>query len=127
MVIFCKVPAIMASPNIIMVFIDDMGWGDFSCFGNKDAQTPNADRLAKEGIRFSQFYVNSPICSPSRCALVTGQYPYRWKINSFLNNRAETENLATKHPDRVNNLAKALLEWNKSMPADNGHVKLNTR
>lgn len=78
-------------PNIIMVFIDDMGWGDFSCFGNNDAQTPNVDRLAAEGIRFSQFYVNAPICSPSRCALLTGQYPQRWRINSFLNNRADNQ------------------------------------
>ncbi len=78
-------------PNIIMIFIDDMGWGDFSCFGNKDAQTPNVDRLAAEGIRFSQFYVNSPICSPSRCALTTGQYPHRWRITSYLNNRADNE------------------------------------
>ncbi len=78
-------------PNLLMVFIDDMGWGDFSCFGNQDAQTPNVDRMATEGIRFSQFYVNSPICSPSRCALTTGQYPQRWRINSFLNNRGDNE------------------------------------
>lgn len=76
-------------PNIIMVFIDDMGWGDFSCFGNRDAQTPNVDRLANEGLQFSQFYVNAPICSPSRCALTTGQYPHRWKITSYLNNRVD--------------------------------------
>lgn len=78
-------------PNIVMVLIDDMGWGDFSCFGNTLAKTPNIDRLAAEGIRFSQFYVNSPICSPSRTALTTGQYPQRWRITSFLNNRAENE------------------------------------
>ncbi len=78
-------------PNIVMVFIDDMGWGDFSCFGNQEAKTPNFDRMAAEGIRFSQFYVNSPICSPSRCALTTGQYPQRWRITSFLNNRADNE------------------------------------
>ncbi len=78
-------------PNIVMVFIDDMGWGDFSCFGNKDAKTPNIDRLAAEGLRFSQFYVNSPICSPSRCALTTGQYPQRWRISSYLDNRALNE------------------------------------
>lgn len=76
-------------PNIVMVFIDDMGWGDFSCFGNREAQTPNVDRLAAEGLRFSQFYVNAPICSPSRCALTTGQYPQRWRITSYLNNRAD--------------------------------------
>lgn len=80
-----------APPNIVMIFIDDMGWGDFSCFGNKDAQTPNIDRIAAEGVRFEQFYVNSPICSPSRCALTTGQYPQRWRINSYLNNRADNE------------------------------------
>ncbi len=78
-------------PNIVLVFIDDLGWGDLSCFGNKDAQTPNIDRIAAEGIRFGQFYVNSPICSPSRCALTTGQYPQRWGITSFLNHRADND------------------------------------
>ena len=88
--IFALCPVLSAAPpNFIMVFIDDMGWGDFSCFGNKDAQTPNIDRIAAEGIRFEQFHVNSPICSPSRCALTTGQYPQRWRINSYLNNRAD--------------------------------------
>ena len=70
-------------PNIVLVFIDDMGWGYFSCFGNTDAVTPNIDRMAEEGIRFEQFYVNSPICSPSRTAISTGQYPQRWRITSF--------------------------------------------
>jgi arylsulfatase A-like enzyme len=79
--------AIAERPNIILVFIDDMGWGDFSCFGNEHAKTPHIDRLAKEGLRFDQFYVNSPICSPSRVAISTGQYPQRWKITSFLSNR----------------------------------------
>ena len=74
-------------PNLILVFIDDMGWGDFSCFGNEDAKTPCIDRLAQEGLRFEQFYVNSPICSPSRVAISTGQYPQRWKITSYLSNR----------------------------------------
>ena len=74
-------------PNIILVFIDDMGWGDFSCFGNEMAKTPHVDGLAKEGIRFEQFYVNSPICSPSRTAISTGQYPQRWKITSYLAHR----------------------------------------
>lgn len=51
-------------PNILLIFIDDMGWADLSCFGNTDAQTPNIDQLAAEGIAFEQFYVNSPIGSP---------------------------------------------------------------
>ena len=74
-------------PNVILVFIDDMGWGDFSCFGNTAAKTPHIDCLAHEGIRFEQFYVNSPICSPSRVAISTGQYPQHWKITSYLSNR----------------------------------------
>ncbi len=74
-------------PNVILVFIDDMGWADFSCFGNTDAQTPNIDKLASEGICFEQFYVNSPICSPSRIAISTGQYPQRYNITSYLSHR----------------------------------------
>lgn len=76
-----------SGPNVILIFIDDMGWGDFSCFGNEDAKTPNIDRLAAEGIAFEHFYVNSPICSPSRVAISTGQYPQRWKITSYLAHR----------------------------------------
>jgi len=74
-------------PNVVMVLVDDMGWGDLSCFGNAEIQTEAIDQLAAEGMRFERFYVNSPICSPSRTALTTGQYPQRWRITSFLNNR----------------------------------------
>ena len=76
-------------PNIMMIFIDDMGWGDLGCYGNPDIKTPNIDTLAAEGIRFEQFYVASPICSPSRVAVTTGQFPARHKINSYLNSRAK--------------------------------------
>ena len=87
----CGAGGAAGKANIVFVLIDDMGWGDFSCFGNKEVQTPNIDRMASEGIRFSQFYVNSPICSPSRCALTTGQYPQRWRVTSFLNNKGDNE------------------------------------
>lgn len=78
-------------PNIVLVFIDDMGWADFSCFGNEDVETQHIDRLAAEGLRFVQFYVNSPICSPSRTAISTGQYPQRWRIGSYLASRKLNE------------------------------------
>ena len=74
-------------PNVIVLLIDDMGYADLSCFGQTKIKTPNIDRMASEGIRFTQYYVNSPICSPSRTALLTGQYPARWKITSFLESR----------------------------------------
>ncbi|EPR69596.1 sulfatase family protein [Cyclobacterium qasimii] len=84
----CSTPKTDKKPNIILIFIDDMGYGDLSSFGNRDAQTPNIDQLASEGIRFDQFYVNSPICSPSRVAISTGTYPQRWNITSYLAYRA---------------------------------------
>ncbi len=84
--------------NFILVFIDDMGWSDLSCFGNKLVETENIDRLAREGLRFTQFYVNAPICSPSRTAITTGQYPYRWRISSYLN-------------DRQDNLRRGVANW----------------
>jgi len=88
---FVAAPALAADapkrPNILFVLIDDMGYRDLSCFGGARAATPHVDRLAREGIRFNQFYVASPICSPSRVALTTGQYPRRWKITSYLDNR----------------------------------------
>lgn len=71
-------------PNLVTVFIDDMGWSDLSCYGGTRAVTENIDSLAAEGLRFNNFYVNSPICSPSRTALSTGQYPQRWRISSYL-------------------------------------------
>ena len=74
-------------PNIVFVFIDDMGYADLSCYGNRDITTANIDRMAAEGIRFEQFYVGSPICSPSRVAITTGQYPARHLIHSYLNSR----------------------------------------
>jgi arylsulfatase A-like enzyme len=74
-------------PNILFIFIDDMGYADPSCFGNPKMQTPHIDRLAREGMRLTNFYVNSPICSPSRVAVMTGQYPARWKIHSYLASR----------------------------------------
>ncbi|MEM9824990.1 MAG: sulfatase-like hydrolase/transferase [Planctomycetota bacterium] len=78
-------------PNIITVFIDDMGWSDLSCYGGKRVETENIDSLADEGLRFDQFYVNSPICSPSRVALSTGQYPQRHRITSYLSNRQQNK------------------------------------
>ncbi|MCB9768500.1 MAG: sulfatase-like hydrolase/transferase [Candidatus Omnitrophica bacterium] len=102
-----------APPNIILVFIDDMGWTDLSCFGNTEAKTPNIDRMAEEGIAFEQFYVNSPICSPSRVAISTGQYPQRWRITSYLahrdNNRERglTQWLDPKAPMLARSLKKA--------------------
>lgn len=87
-------PPVAATPartNVIFVLVDDLGFGELGCFGNESLNTPNIDRLAAEGIKFTSFYVNSPICSPSRVAFTTGQHPSRWRITSFINNRESNE------------------------------------
>ncbi len=71
-------------PNVVVVFCDDMGWGDLGVQGAEGYATPNLDRLAAEGVRFSDFYVAQPVCSASRAALLTGCYPNRIGIHGAL-------------------------------------------
>ena len=61
-------------PNIIFIMADDMGYGDLGCYGQEVIQTPHIDRLASEGIRFTNFYSGSPVCAPARSVLMTGQH-----------------------------------------------------
>jgi len=68
-------------PNIVFIFADDWGWGDLTSHGSKWVKTPNLDRLAREGTDFYQFNVLNPVCSPSRTAAMTGQYPARWCVH----------------------------------------------
>ncbi len=68
-------------PNIVFILADDLGWGDLSCYGHTRLKTPRLDRLAREGALFTQFYSNASVCSPSRCAFMTGQYPARHRIH----------------------------------------------
>ena len=68
-------------PNILFIFADDWGWGDLSCHGHPYVRTPNIDRLAREGTDFHRFTVASGVCSPSRAAVMTGQFPARWNID----------------------------------------------
>jgi arylsulfatase A-like enzyme len=66
--------AAMARPNIVFILADDLGYGDLGCYGQKQIQTPNLDRMAAEGIRFTQAYSGSTVCAPSRCCLMTGRH-----------------------------------------------------
>jgi arylsulfatase A len=71
-------------PNIVLIFTDDQGYQDVGCFGSKSIQTPHLDRMAEEGLRMTDFYSASPVCSPSRAALLTGCYPTRVGIPRVL-------------------------------------------
>lgn len=77
-----------SKPNIILILNDDQGYQDLSCYGSPDIKTPNVDQLALDGMRFTDFYVASPVCSASRAALLTGCYPYRVGVRGvFFPNR----------------------------------------
>jgi len=71
-------------PNFVFVFADDWGWGDLGCYGHRQLRTPNLDKLAKQGILFTQFYVCSGVCSPSRTAIMTGHFPARHRIHGHI-------------------------------------------
>lgn len=73
-------------PNIILIFADDLGYGDLGCCGNEEIITPNLDRLATEGVRFTNFYVTWPACTPSRSGLLTGRYPQRNGLYNMIRN-----------------------------------------
>jgi len=94
--VLCVWPAVVsgaekpdARPNVIFILADDLGWGDLSCYGHDRLKTPNFDRLAQQGMLFTQFYVNGSVCSPSRCAFMTGQYPARHRIHGHYAEHAQ--------------------------------------
>ena len=70
------------TPNFVVIFTDDLGYGDLSCFGNPTIKTPHLDRMAVEGQKWTQFYVADPVCTPSRAGLMTGRYPIRNGMSS---------------------------------------------
>ncbi len=70
-------PDTMKRPNVVIILTDDMGYGDLSCYNQNQIKTPNIDRLAAEGVRFTDFYVPTPYCAPSRATLLTGRFPLR--------------------------------------------------
>jgi N-acetylgalactosamine-6-sulfatase len=79
-------------PNVIFILADDLGWGDLGCYGHRQIRTPNLDRLARQGTLFTQFYVNGPVCSPSRCAFMTGHYPARHAVHGHFATAAMNQN-----------------------------------
>jgi arylsulfatase A-like enzyme len=85
-------------PNFILFLTDDQGYGDLSCMGNTDFRTPNLDRLAATGVRFTDWYSNSPVCSPSRASLLTGRYPGNAGVRSILAGHRTATGLLSEVP-----------------------------
>jgi arylsulfatase A len=85
-------------PNFVLIFADDLGINDLSCYGRKDQHTPNLDRMASEGIRFTCGYCSQPICSPSRAGILTGKTPGRLHLTTFLPGRPDAKSQMVLHP-----------------------------
>ncbi|MEM1060904.1 MAG: sulfatase-like hydrolase/transferase, partial [Planctomycetota bacterium] len=106
-------PAAADRPNVVFIFADDVGWGDLGCYGQPRYRTPNLDRLARQGTLFTQFYVASGVCSPSRTAIMTGLFPARLGMHGHLSPKPG-KNAERGIPDfldpAVDNLARTLGE-----------------
>ena len=76
--------AAASPPNFVIIFADDLGYGDLACFGAEKIKTPNLDRMAAEGLRFTSFYSCADVCTPSRAGLLTGRYPVRFGMTPVL-------------------------------------------
>jgi arylsulfatase A-like enzyme len=83
----------MSKPNFIIFYCDDLGYGDLGCYGSEHMKTPHLDRLAAQGVRFTDWYSNCPVCSPSRASLLTGMYPQKTGVVQILGGKRGTKGL----------------------------------
>ena len=93
--------AVEANNNIVLIYIDNVGWGDLACYGNPVIRTPNIDRLAAQGARLTDFYIPSSSCSPSRGSLLTGRYPYRNGLNHQLSVQENWTGIGLPHREKI--------------------------
>jgi arylsulfatase A-like enzyme len=99
--VVAETPCPAETPNVIFILMDDMGYSDVSCYGAQKVKTPTIDRLAAEGLRFTDFHTAASICSPSRAALLTGAYPQRCGLYMGINPNREAHWFLGLHPDEI--------------------------
>jgi arylsulfatase A-like enzyme len=85
-------------PNVVLILADDLGWRDLGCYGSKFYRTPHIDRLAADGIRFTDFYAACPVCSPTRASIMTGKYPQRVGVTDWLPGRPDRPDQKLRRP-----------------------------
>ena len=88
-------------PNFIFILIDDMGWKDVGCCGSMFYETPNLDRMAKEGVRFTNAYASCPVCSPTRASIMTGRYPARLGLTDYIGGNARGKLIDAPYIDHL--------------------------
>src|SRR6188472_667623 len=100
---FLASPAFAAdTPNVVLIVVDDLGQRDLGCYGSTFYKTPNIDQMAKDGIRFTDFYAACPVCSPTRASIMTGRYPVRMGITDWIPGRKDMPDQRLKqHPTRT--------------------------
>ena len=119
--ILALVPCAESKPNVIFMLMDDMGYSDVSCYGATKVSTPNIDRLAKEGLQFTDFHTASPICSPSRAAYLTGAYAQRCGLYMGINTNREAHWFLGLSPGEITIAEqKRGRKWNRCRSGPNG-------
>jgi arylsulfatase A-like enzyme len=109
----------LGPPNVVIILADDLGWGDLGVYGGTAAKTPNIDRMAAEGARFTSFYVAAPICAPSRAALMTGRWPPRVGIPWNPPNRLNPDESVIAEPLRARGYATGMVgKWHLGWVAE---------
>ncbi|GAB1540327.1 sulfatase-like hydrolase/transferase [Scytonema sp. NUACC21] len=132
--LFSTATAQSRRPNVLFILVDDMGWGDLSIYGRSDYETPNLDRLAREGVRFTNAYANQTVCTPTRVAFYTGRYPARLPIGlreplSNISQAGSSVGLPPSHPTvasllKANGYETALVgKWHCGYPPNYGPLK----
>jgi arylsulfatase A-like enzyme len=103
--LFALLAADAPRPNIVFVLVDDMGYADLGCMGAKDIRTPNIDRLASEGLKFTDFYANAPVCTPTRTAFITGRWQQRtgfeWAMGFTAEQYRRVDGKWVEEPDKL--------------------------
>lgn len=108
-----------AKPNVVIILTDDMGFSDIGTFGGNFVPTPNIDKFATEGLKLTQYYSAAPICSPSRCGLLTGMYPGRWNFSTYLDNKKHNSN--AEQADYLDPSAPSMARFFKAAGYATGH------
>lgn len=96
-----------SKPNFVFIFVDDMGWADLGCYGSTFYDTPNIDKLAARGMKFTDAYAAAPVCSPTRACLMTGKYPARLPLTAHVGNHKPTPEQKLAGPTFVKRLAES--------------------
>src|SRR5271163_4579755 len=96
--LFNSVAFAVERPNVVLILIDDLGQRDLGCYGSTFYKTPNIDRMAREGVRFTDYYSACPVCSPTRASILTGKYPQRMNITDWIPGRGDRPDQRLKPP-----------------------------